>query len=547
MKVLKYIVAALPFCLCACSDDDKNTENTLPDNLVELQLDTREINIAQGDSRTVKITAGNGEYAVTSVNEEVVTATIQDNVITLTAVANANSAQGVVVVSDKYYQRGYIKVNTAAEFDLKLSKNIATLYSEVEDADEITIKIYTGNGGYNLEVIDEDQCIRVDQSTLEETESFTIKGIAEGDAQVKVTDQKGKETYVTLKVIAPIRITTNADESGVLIEANQGKEQVKILTGNGDYKIYEVGDPKIVNVEIWQTTITVTGRKAGETYFTLIDSKKQISERINVKIAPDKRWGMTLGKDYFVWAHFNDMKGEGVAALKQETNNFKLKKMTWELTCKITGTNWLQTFMGKEGYFILRGSGDNDNKARKIDLIGTGDKLKLQTKGSFELDKWMHLALVVDCEQPQSEPGKKYKLYLNGELQEWQVNKNDLDFSEINLTAGNDNGTIEIGRASNDHRRCLNGSILEARIWSVCRTPEQIKANMWTFGETVSTGLLTRWDFSAGAETSYIEDVNGADYELPMNISKTDNGGKFTTVNFPLDRFEEVPVVVPFR
>lgn len=29
--------------------------------------------------------------------------------------------------------------------------------------------------------------------------------------------------------------------------------------------------------------------------------------------------------------------------------------MTWELVTRIDGTNCLQTFIGKEGYFILRG------------------------------------------------------------------------------------------------------------------------------------------------------------------------------------------------
>lgn len=36
----------------------KNNER--PGNLVELQVDVNEINIAQGDTRTVNITSGNG-------------------------------------------------------------------------------------------------------------------------------------------------------------------------------------------------------------------------------------------------------------------------------------------------------------------------------------------------------------------------------------------------------------------------------------------------------------------------------------------------------
>ena len=130
----------------------------------------------------------------------------------------------------------------------------------------------------------------------------------------------------------------------------------------------------------------MTGRKAGETSFTLTDAKGQVSQPIQVKIAPDKRWCMNLGRDYAVWTHFGEMTGEGVEALKAATNDFKLKKMTWELTCRIDNTYWLQTIMGKEGYFILRGGDDGEkgkeggNQWKVIDLVGTGDKLQLRTE-----------------------------------------------------------------------------------------------------------------------------------------------------------------------
>lgn len=156
-------------------------------------------------------------------------------------------------------------------------------------ADEAIIKIYTGNGGYSLEVVDENNCIEVDQSTLEDSESFTVKGIAQGNAEVKITDRKGKEAFVNLNVIAPKQITTDADEKGVLINANQGSQQVKILTGNGEYQIHDAGDSRIIRLEVYGNVVTVTGRKAGETSFTLIDAKKQISQPIHVVIAPEKQ------------------------------------------------------------------------------------------------------------------------------------------------------------------------------------------------------------------------------------------------------------------
>lgn len=68
MKVMKYFVFASLLCLCACSDDNDNKNNEIPQDLVELKVDASEISIAQGDTRTVKITSGNGEYKEYSIS-----------------------------------------------------------------------------------------------------------------------------------------------------------------------------------------------------------------------------------------------------------------------------------------------------------------------------------------------------------------------------------------------------------------------------------------------------------------------------------------------
>ena len=64
---------------------------------------------------------------------------------------------------------------------------------------------------------------------------------------------------------------------------------------------------------------------------------------------------------------------------------------------------------------------------------------------------------------------------------------------------------LSIGKAS-DNNRFLGGAVLEARIWSVCRTEAQLKANAWDFVEENPDGLLGRWAFSAGAPVAYMED-----------------------------------------
>ena len=73
---------------------------------------------------------------------------------------------------------------------------------------------------------------------------------------------------------------------------------------------------------------------------------------------------------------------------------------------------------------------------------------------------------------------------------------------------------------------------------------EQLKANAWELQEANPEGLLARWDFSAGAPTSYIEDATNSDHELLMHVSKYDS---WNDTEFPLSRFGEAPIEVPFK
>lgn len=552
MKIVKYFFFASLLALGACGDDDNNKDNGTLADVVELKVDLTDISIAQGDERIVNILSGNGEYVVVSANDKVVTAEVEGNTVKLKALERDNHAQSVVYLTDKYEQRVKIMVTTAATFDLKLSQTLFTLYSQVEGADEAEVRIYTGNGGYTVGFHQEEgenavpDCIQLYTDALEETEKFRIKGIAQGSAELEVKDRQGKTAYVTVNVIAPKPILTDADEDGVTINGAQGKAKVRIIGGNGEYKVLDSGDAKIMRLEIYGNEVTVIGRRVGTTSFTITDAKNQVSKQITVDILPGEPQYMNLGRDYGVWTHFGEMVGEGVAAIKEKTNNFKLTQMTWETVTRIDETNWLQTFMGKEGYFILRGGVWEGNKGRQMELVGTGDKLQLRTgHGAFELGKWMHIALVVDCSKGKDDYNEKYKLYVNGKQVKWDdYHQTDIDYQEIDLCAGNDGGKISIGRASDD-RRFLCGALREARIWNVCRTVEQLKANATELQEEHPDGLLARWIFSPGASTTYVEDATNADYDLVMHICKYNS---WTETDFPLERFGDAnEIVLPFN
>ena len=94
-------------------------------------------------------------------------------------------------------------------------------------------------------------------------------------------------------------------------------------------------------------------------------------------------------------------------------------------------------------------------------------------------------------------------------------------------------------------RLAITGGFFEARIWTVCRTEEQLIENAMKLKEEHPEGLLARWDFSAGAPVSYIDDGTNSDHELLMHICKYDSWGD---VEFPMSSFEDASSIeVPFR
>lgn len=525
MKTLLLLLAVftLPLIFSACKDD-----NEIPANPVELTVDQTELAIAQNDSRTVNITTGNGKYVVTSSNEKVVTATIDDsNAITVTAQPTDNNAEAMIVITDQCFKRAYIKVTTSKIFEMRLDKSFATLYAEVKGDDEATIRIVTGNGGYKAELLDDSKdFIELHAEDIETTEKFMVKGLNTGTAKVKVSDSQGKSAVIVLTIVAPTRITT--DKQAVILKAAQGSDIIGILTGNGKY-VVTVEDPAIIKASIDNDKIHVTGKKNGTTTLSIKDAKGQSFGPIPVTV-DGPRYAMNLGETYFCYANFGDI-------ANVDNSISSCKQITFETLCKLESCGWLQTFMGLESYLIMRGAPDDNTTEHPVQIAGLNDNIVMESVGKIKANEWLHLALVVDCTKGTAE--EIYTLYINGEKEPLKFTTNREVHQSVDLTSSRDGGRFEIGRASNDDRRSLKGSVSETRVWTVARTAEQVAANMYTLKETNPQGLLARWDFTAGVETNYVQDINGGKYETNLTISTVKPSDGYVPTNFPMDRYVE--------
>ena len=488
--------------------------------VVEMTLDKSTISLTPNSSLSVNITAGNGNYTAVSSNDNVAVAKISDNVLTITAVTKEERAHAVIVVTDKMFKRQTIDVEIAKLFEMALSTTTASLEVGVPGKNELVVHINTGNAGYQTQLLDNSiQFIAIDHTKLASHGKFTVKAIAAGTAKVKVTDAKGKEAVLTLTVTAPTSLALS--KTDVTLTAVQGTEEITITAGNGDYKV-SVANPLIAKAYVKDNVVTIKGKINGTTSVVIEDKKGQ---KVTVAVKVDgPAFAMNFSDQYFGYANFADI------AIVDETIK-SLPQVTFEMTCKIDGYRGLQTFMGLEGNLIIRGKSDASASTHPLQIVGLGDKLSLESTKSFNLNEWMNIALVVDGSQANI--ADKYKLYINGVQDVLKVVKQEQTHTTVNMASSSDGNRFEIGRAFGQDFRAMKGTVSEARIWSVARTAQQISDNKCALVAGTQAGLLSRWNFTAGAETGYIQDSNGGKYETNLILANAKLGNNYTQLKVP--------------
>ncbi|TCD00048.1 LamG-like jellyroll fold domain-containing protein [Pedobacter psychroterrae] len=491
--------------------------------IVELALDKSSVALTPDNTTSVNIVTGNGDYTAVSSDDNIAKAVISGDVITITATSKQERANAVIVITDKAFKRTSIDVEIAKVFDLTLDKTEAALEVGVAGKNEAEVTINTGNFGYNTELLTNSaQFVELDKSKLESHGRFKVKATAAGIAKVKITDAKGKEATITLNITAPSGLAV--DKTSITLDAVQGSDIVTVSSGNGGYKV-AVTNPLVAKASVNGNAITIKGKINGTTT-VIIEDKKGQKSTINITVA-GPAYAMNLSDQYFGYANFSD-----IAIVDKSVTT--LKQVTFEMTCKMDGYRGLQTFMGLEGNLLIRGKNDDFRPTHPLQIVGLGDKITLESTKSFNLNEWMSIALVVDCEKTTVQ--EKYKLYINGVQDVLIVARQDETHSVVNLTSSSDGNRFEIGRAFGQDFRAMKGAVSEARVWTVARSGQQIKDNLCGLTGT-QTGLLARWNFTAGVETGHIQDSNGGKYETNLILANAKLGGNYTQVKVPKSVF----------
>ena len=232
------MTAFLALGFTACSNDE-DTPEVKPEPKVEtaLTFDTDTVSVGVGETATLNITAGGGEYKAFCENPDVATLTVKEKAITVTAIKSGLTG---IVVSDAAgnYKRVLVKA---------MYKNILLDKEEVDvkikvghTAGYTTLTVTGGNGGYEA-VSDHEDIVDI-YSVVDSV--ITIRGVSNGTAMITITDKMGVSKKVKVTVTTtdiPCTDEEKADimastQENIVFDNNQAQGYGSLSIGEKDGK-----------------------------------------------------------------------------------------------------------------------------------------------------------------------------------------------------------------------------------------------------------------------------------------------------------------------
>lgn len=191
-----------------------------------------------------------------------------------------------------------------------------------------------------------------------------------------------------------------------------------------------------------------------------------------------------INDNYLTVPGFEGAGGSAVSGLTQLTMEGLIRPHTLE--------RQLNTFMGIEGYFLIR-FGDSGYAPDQIQIADNnylgGNFPSAAVSPKLPVGGWVHVAVTLDLEN-----AREYKIYYNGELKATGTCGGSM--MAVDLSGASSSNKFYIGY-SYDKGRELDADVTEYRIWNVVRTQEEIQDNFYEVAPD-SPGLVAYWKFDEG-------------------------------------------------
>lgn len=143
---------------------------------------------------------------------------------------------------------------------------------KLKSMETVNVTIENGEAPYDINVVDKEVA---QTKLLEDKKSFAVTGLKEGKTEIIVTDKNKSEARVTVVVdngkpkLQPLRLSKSKVE---LTMGGKAKETLNVQSGRFPYHASNY-DTEIVQVSIWDSSITLTAVKQGTTTVTINDSE----------------------------------------------------------------------------------------------------------------------------------------------------------------------------------------------------------------------------------------------------------------------------------
>ena len=530
--------------------------------LWDLTVDVPEdgIDLFIGETRTVKILTGNGGYEVSATegaDNFVEISEIAGQSFTLTGLLETDDTPVQLTLTDSEGKTVTFPVEVNI-VDLKLDSNQAEFTEPDASAQYITIE--QGNGGYSFSYRTGDGDPEDESPVVEATESgnlITLSPKAAGETTVIVTDQKGSSEEISVTV-NPYELQLADNASSITVEGFANTASVKIMRGNGGYRLAELTDENRKYIESAaideDDNIVIEAKWLGTTTLKLSDDAGKTMD-LPVTIAPV---AAELSSDYCFRM--------GIKEYIESHSDFDhQEQLTFEMVFWPTYSRSLQSFIGLEGVFLLRCQGDAGDTDLRFEIATkihkdpdnlSGDtyndpRFRSQQKMGNDRQgngQWYHIAIVFDG--TRSSTKEAYKMYINGVREELSPASDDYanvspDPYLVLSSVGGDEALM-IGRSGNSEWRLGYCAVAQARMWTVARTEDEIKADMCTYytpeEAAEKDGLAGYWVPSEGiggidAFKNYGYAGDGLDGIVYNNgvqtITTTQFNGKYRLVDCP--------------
>ena len=236
---LASITLALGFTACS-SDEDKPIEPT-PMKKSVLTFDADTIKVPVGETATLTIKDGGGDYKVINEDTTIVSGKVNGNAVTVTSKKKGITG---LVISDAAgnYKRVLVK---SMYFKIELDKTDVAVTMKLGHASGTAkVTVTGGNGGYKWES-KAPEVAKV--KSITDDGVITVEGLSEGATEIVITDMMGLSQSISVKISVTNIPFTDEEKAEIM------KSTTKIITwddkknwdGYGPCTVSEVGGKKL--------------------------------------------------------------------------------------------------------------------------------------------------------------------------------------------------------------------------------------------------------------------------------------------------------------